>query len=69
MTKTTITPQGEKLRNAIRWLSEQVLHPHSIADQTLAQTVEQASLMFDLTPLEEEFLIRKFVEKKDAPKP
>jgi hypothetical protein len=60
MTKTTL-PHGENLRNAIRWISEQrQWHAGNIKPREL---VEKASLRFDLTPLEEDFLIRKFVGK------
>ena len=66
MAKKTIVPNGENLRDAIRWLSEQSHLPKNVPQQISHQrdqraAVEKASVLFDLTPMEEEFLIRKFV--------
>ena len=47
-----ILPHGEGLRRAIRWISGQ---PHH--DST---TIEEASQLFDLSPVEEDFLLRHF---------
>ena len=67
MTDKTISPHGENLRNAIRWLSEQYWHqPTSSGKTQTREIIEKASVMFDLTPLEEEFLIRKFVKQEDS---
>jgi hypothetical protein len=64
MTEQTTLPHGENLRNAIRWLSEQSLYQQSIGNKIYSrETIEKACLLFDLTPLEEEFLISKFAEK------
>ena len=52
-----IVPQGEELRRAIRWIAEQKSH-------TL-EAIEEASRRFDLSPVEEEFLLRYFVERED----
>lgn len=49
-----ILPHGEGLRRALRWLSEQGRHD--------AAAIEKAAQRFDLTPLEEEFLLRNFTE-------
>ena len=58
-----LIPEGEALRRAFQWLADR-------GDCTL-KTVEQASLRFDLTPLDEEFLLRQFVHHlgvaSDAP--
>ena len=54
----SLIPEGEALRHAVQWLAEQ-------ADCTL-KTVEQASLRFDLTPRDEEFLLRQFVHHRGA---
>lgn len=48
-----ILPKGERLRNAVRWLVEE-------GDFSL-EAIEEASRRFDLTPAEEDFLIRHFV--------
>jgi hypothetical protein len=42
-------PQGQNLRAALRWLSEQGRHD--------AAAVESACQRFDLSPLDEEFLL------------
>lgn len=44
-----IQPRGERLRRAIRWLSEEQRHD--------AAALEAAARRFDLTPAEEEFLL------------
>jgi hypothetical protein len=51
--KTGLMPEGERLRKAVRWLAEQ-------PERTVA-TIETACREFDLSPAEEEFLIRHFL--------
>ena len=58
--KMSLWPKGEGLRKALRWLAEQ--RAHSLAE------VEEAARRFNLSPLEEEFLIRWLVKKKTARK-
>ena len=55
----TLIPEGEALRHAFQWLAEQ-------KGYCTLQTVEQASLRFDLTPRDEEFLLRQFVHHRGA---
>ena len=55
MSKHGIEPEGEHLRLAVRWLSENA--PIS------KDTIEEASQRFDLSPLEEAFLFREFLQK------
>jgi hypothetical protein len=43
-------PQGEALRRALRWLSDERRHN--------AAAIEEAARRFDLTPADEEFLLR-----------
>lgn len=45
-----LLPTGESLRRAIRWLSDQGRHD--------AGAIEEAARRFDLTPADEEFLLR-----------
>lgn len=52
-----LIPEGEALRRAFQWIAE--------GDCTLKR-VEQASLRFDLTPRDEEFLLRQFVHHRGA---
>lgn len=58
MTKSTqsLLPEGENLRRAVRWLSE-----HS---PPTAERINQAAYRFDLTPLEEDFLLRELRNKR-----
>lgn len=56
-----IVPKGESLRRALRWLGEQ-------GACTLAR-VEEASRRFDLSPGDEEFLIRQFVHHEGVGSP
>lgn len=44
-------PKGEALRRALRWLSDQQRHD--------AAAIDEAARLFDLTPLDEEFLLRE----------
>lgn len=52
MASDGIQPRGERLRRAVRWLSEQGRHD--------AAAIEDAASRFDLTPLEENFLWSHF---------
>lgn len=51
--KTSVVPEGEGLRRAVRWLSEHA--------PITAQTINEACVRFDLGPGEEEFLLREFL--------
>lgn len=53
MNNASIWPKGEKLRDAIRWLARQ-------EEKSLA-VVEEACRRYNLSPADEEFLIRHFV--------
>jgi hypothetical protein len=55
-----LLPEGEALRNAVRWLSDQ-----SNGNPLTLKIVEQAAVRFDLSPLEEEFLRTHFIPKED----
>jgi hypothetical protein len=55
----TTQPQGDKIRKAVRWISEMVReHP----EKSRAKIVKEAEVRFDLTPLECTFL------EQDTPK-
>jgi hypothetical protein len=45
-----VGPQGESIRQALRWLDEQ-------AQPDRTKLVAEAARRFDLTPLEEDFLL------------
>ncbi|MFY3744471.1 hypothetical protein ACOQFB_11215 [Anaeromyxobacter sp. Red801] len=52
-----LLPEGESLRRALRWLDERA---HEEARLDRAAAIGEAARRFDLTPLEEEFLIRSW---------
>jgi hypothetical protein len=49
----TIFPKGDSLRQAVRWISE--IHAYSLA------AIEEACQRYDLSPSEEEFMMRHFL--------
>ncbi len=54
------TPEGEGLRRALRWLDDRVRDEPRL---DRAKLVGEASVKFDLTPVEEEFLLRNWVRQ------
>lgn len=50
MVRDTLMPKGEALRRALRWLSDEGRHD--------AAAIEEAARRFDLSPSDEEFLLR-----------
>ena len=52
----SLLPEHEGLRRAVQWLATQ-----SSCD---AKVIEEASRRFDLSPIDEEFLLRHFTEAK-----
>ena len=67
-----ITPTGQSLRRAVRYVSDQLRED---ADKPLLSLVDEASRRFDLTPKESEYLIHfyrealrsKSVQDKEGP--
>lgn len=58
MSTEELLPHGEKLRNAIRWISEMCKeHP----DRTRESLIYEAEIRFDLTPRECAFLNEKLL--------
>jgi hypothetical protein len=57
---STIQPQGEAIRKAVKWISEARQTGSSASDSRL---VEQAAVKFNLSPQDVEFL-SKFVKEK-----
>jgi hypothetical protein len=57
---TTILPEGEDLRKATRWISEE---RSAYPQKTAAELIEEACLQFDLSPMGAEF-IQRFVREK-----
>ena len=54
---TTVQPEGEDLRKAVKWISEERKYG---AGKTLLKLIEEASLKFDLSPMDTEYLINFF---------
>ena len=53
MSRHGLLPEGEHMRLALRWLSENA--------PVTRETIDEASKRFDLSPLEEEFFLQKFL--------
>lgn len=58
---TDVQPKGEALRRAVRWLSERGDYG--------AEAIDEAARRFDLSPLEEEFLLTHFLHADRRPRP
>ena len=57
----SILPEGEQLRRAVKWISDERLENPNIS---LSKLVADACLKFDLPPKDAEFLSHFFAEKK-----
>ena len=56
----TIRPKGEKVRNAVKWISENLKEDETKAISIL---IQEAGAQFNLSPKDEEFL-RSFYKEK-----
>ena len=56
---TTIQPKGEQMRQTVRWISEKLKEDEN---RPISVLIQEASLQFNLSPKEEEFL-RSFYQK------
>ena len=56
---TTIQPEGESLRNAVKWISEA---QKAGSSKTRQQLIEEACMRFNLTPKDAEYLTRSLQE-------
>ena len=59
----SIQPEGEALRKAVKWISEE---RRENPQQNIIRLIEAASIKFDLSPKEAEFLYRFCKEQKDG---
>jgi hypothetical protein len=57
MNQNSLQPKKENLRKAVKWLSER-------RSFTL-EAIEQAAQLFDLSPIDEDFLLRHFRKESD----
>jgi hypothetical protein len=53
----SIQPEGENLRKAVKWISEE---EKAGSPKSRQQLMEAACLKFNLTPMETEYLARSF---------
>lgn len=58
----TIQPKGEKLRQAVRWISEE---QQERKEKGVRKLIREAALRFNLSPREEEYLISFYDECKE----
>jgi hypothetical protein len=49
----TIQPKGEKLRQAVRWISEE---QQEGKEKSVRKLIREAAMRFNLSPKEEEYL-------------
>ncbi len=56
-----VMPEGESLRRALRWLDERAKEEPKLERSKL---VGEAAVRFDLSPVEEEFLLTNWVRPK-----
>jgi hypothetical protein len=54
---TTVQPEGEDLRKAVKWISDERTYG---AKKTLLKLIEEASLKFDLSPVDADYLTNFF---------
>lgn len=59
---TTIQPEGEELRKAVKWISDERQYG---PDKTFLKLIEEAGLKFNLSPVEQEYL-SNFFRKGDS---
>ncbi len=56
----TVQPEGEDLRKAVKWISEERKYNPKT---TTTKLIEEACLKFDLSPMDAEYL-RNFVKEQ-----
>ena len=55
-----IEPQGEELRKAVKWISEERIDN---PNKKIQQLIEAACLKFNLSPMDAEFLMRSLKDR------
>jgi len=58
----TIQPKGEKIREAVKWISAELLEDEK---KRISLLIQDAALRFNLSPKEEEYLMSFYQEKKE----
>lgn len=59
---STVMPEGQSVRNAVKWISENLLDK---PEQNVQKLVHEAISRFDLSPKESELLIHFYSQTKD----
>jgi hypothetical protein len=57
----SIQPNGEDLRKAVKWISEE---RQFNTGKELTSLIEEACMKFDLSPKDADFLLRHMLEKE-----
>ena len=60
----TIQPKGEKMRQAVKWISES---RQENENRPIAVLIQEAGARFNLSPKEEEFLVSFYQENNPSP--
>ena len=58
----TIVPKGDKIRKALKWISDNRLEDN---EKSISLLIQEAGLKFNLSPKEEAFLENFYKENKD----
>ena len=58
---TEVLPKGEKVRKAVKWISENLKEN---PDQSLQKLINDATLRFDLSPNDAELVINFYKDRK-----
>ena len=58
MSTEQLLPEGDSIRNAVKWISEIT---KEYPEKSPKEIIHEAELRFDLSPKECDFLFRKFV--------
>jgi hypothetical protein len=58
----TVLPKGEKIRQAVKWISGERLEDEN---KEILLLIQEASYQFNLSPKEENFLISFYQEDQD----
>jgi hypothetical protein len=59
---TTVQPEGEDLRKAVKWISEERKYD---PEAKTSRLIEEACLKFDLSPMDAEYLLNFLKAGKD----
>jgi hypothetical protein len=60
----SVQPVGEHIRKAVKWISEERQYNPG---RTTGELVSDACVKFDLTPVDEECLVRLLTEQTEQP--